>query len=284
MEGNEAELRERLRDHLEASVRAHEVLLEIVADTTVPAIRVVDEARRLELLDRGKHALLRDLELEVAASLRDQHDERSLRQLVLEVLGEVETPQKAGFLRDYIWARDRIPVNTRSFGALRRDERRSWTQNPGKRRAYVVPALGPAGNVNRRWMSRSDWPLERRAIPSMDHEHLLEAESVRSLIKARDHSRGDTRSSFERALAEHAMTLQLAIPLDELFEPFEEKLTDYDLALDVEEVESRAGFARLLGREIDELHAKLDPDVRKVVAEISKLPLEEQLWGRSSGE
>jgi hypothetical protein len=136
----------------------------------------------LSPLDRERAKLLEQARLEASASQR-REQERSTRQYVLHALEEVGAPQTAGFLDEYIYTRERVVLNTRGFGALRRDENRAWRRNPGRRRAYIVPCLDGAGNAVARWMSRSDWPLSTRIVAE-GAEELWERKGVLALAKA----------------------------------------------------------------------------------------------------
>lgn len=289
MDDREEKLRERLQQLLKRSVSTHEALVRIVTDPNVPASVVIDEAHRLERLELAEHNLFKELEQVIASTPGFQRrDERSVRQVVLEVLQEIAIPQRAAFLRDYIWARDRIPLETRRFGALRRDESRSWERNPGKRRAYITPALDPTAQPLTSWMTRSDWPLERRTIVSAEHKRLLETEKVAALLRARDLTRGDDRIPFNLALADLAPTLQIDIssaPTQFNDELLSDSLVMYDRedVLDTKvERKWRREFEAVVQKEIKSLHHKLDPEIRKAAAKLSSLPPEEQLWGRTS--
>ena len=138
-----------------------DMLVSSAEDPSVPAARLAYWAEWLERLDDRRDELIRALR-EEATEVRKRDEERSVRQFVLRALDELDSPQNAGFLQEYVWARYGVDLDTRGFGALRRDERRSWSRNPGRRRAYIVPTLDAEGRPLARWMARSDWPLERR--------------------------------------------------------------------------------------------------------------------------
>ena len=158
-------------------------LLAGVADSAVSATQLAHWADWLERLDDRRDALIRALREEATES-RKREEERSVRQFVLRALDELGQPQNAGFLQDYVWARYGVDLDTRGFGALRRDERRSWGRNPGRRRAYIVPGLDIDGHALSRWMARTDWPLERRIVPAAG-ERLLDLDKIRALYDAR---------------------------------------------------------------------------------------------------
>ena len=116
--------------------------------------------------------------------------------MVLQALGELEWPQNAGFLEEYLWAKRQLQLQSRAFASLRRDERRAWQRAPGARAAYVVPALNPDGSANPRWLTSSAWDLERRVIASPDTERLLDLRKIAAL-RVRG-SRGPLGTLLER--------------------------------------------------------------------------------------
>jgi hypothetical protein len=175
--------RAELRDVLEEQRGIIDRLLAGVADSAVSAVQLAHWADWLERLDDRRDALIRALREEATES-RKREEERSVRQFVLRALGELGRPQNAGFLQDYVWARYGVDLDTRGFGALRRDERRSWGRNPGRRRAYIVPGLDVDGHALSRWMARSDWPVEQRIVPAAG-ERLLDLDKIRALSDAR---------------------------------------------------------------------------------------------------
>jgi hypothetical protein len=176
--------REELRDVLLEQRRIIDMLVESAGDPSVSAARLAYWAEWLERLDDRRDGLIRALR-EEATEIRKRDEERSVRQFVLRALDEVDSPQNAGFLQDYVWARFGVDLDTRGFGALRRDERRSWNRNPGRRRAYIVPTLDAEGRPLARWMARSDWPLERRITVADEGERLLDLQKIRALAEAR---------------------------------------------------------------------------------------------------
>jgi hypothetical protein len=181
-------------------------LLDRAADPHVPAGQLVDLVDVLERLDDRRDQLLQALR-EEASDARRRQEERSIRQFVLRALDEIEWPQNAGFLQEYVWARERVDLNTRGFGALRRDERRAWGRNPGRRLAYIVSALDDEGRPLSRWMARSDWPLERRLV-LRDDERLLELMKLRALFAARrERDPSDLADPYESLIEKYGAAL-----------------------------------------------------------------------------
>src|SRR5436189_2814389 len=112
-----------LRTLLEASRDEIAVLLERLA--TLEPVELAALLESLALHDQQRAALLHAIRNQ-ASNTRRREEERSIRQFVLRALAEIGSPQTAGFLEDYIYARERIVLKTRGFAALRRDENRAW--------------------------------------------------------------------------------------------------------------------------------------------------------------
>lgn len=79
----------------------------------------------------------------------------------------------AGFFEEYLLAEHQLQVDSRAFAPLRRDERNAWDRAPGAREAYIAPALKPDGSANPRWITRSDWNVERRIVATQRTERLF---------------------------------------------------------------------------------------------------------------
>ena len=173
-----------LRELLLAQRRSLDRLLEYVDDSDISPVRLVELIEAMEQVDERKSPLIRALR-EQASDLRRREEERSVRQFVLRALEFIGASQPAGFLQEFVWARERVDLNTRGFGALRRDEARAWRRRPGHRVAYIVPALDPDGRALARWMARSDWPLPRRLVVE-GAEQLFGVIWLESLFRARD--------------------------------------------------------------------------------------------------
>jgi hypothetical protein len=277
---SETELRSDLEQLLEQSAASHQRLLELVSDPAATAARVIDEGRKLEGLDGRRRRLLRALEAAIADRQHGQHsDDRSVRQIVLDALSELELPQQTASLKDYVWARARVPVATRNLAALRRDEERSWRRNPDKRPAYVVPALNPQGEPLSRWLTRSDWPLRGRVVVSPRQEDLLQAETTLALFAARERAQGEAGEALDAALARRPVRISS--------NAFDGALVTGALELyDQVEVRSRRSWrkdlAAALGREAATLREELDDEIESTADALSSLPREEQLWGRKA--
>jgi hypothetical protein len=173
-----------LRNLLVLERRAVDRFLEAISDPKATALDLVERAEELDPVVDRRLMMMRQLR-EQASDLRRREEERSIRQFVLRALEVIGTPQPAGFVQEYVWATERVDLDTRGFGALRRDEARSWRRRPGHRLAYVVPALDSEGHAQARWMARSDWSLPRRlAVPGADR--LFDLTKLLSLFSARE--------------------------------------------------------------------------------------------------
>lgn len=259
-------------DHLRAELDAvlaneREALDRLIAqvrDPTVDPVALVGAAESLERFDRARSKLIWGLQA-AASESRRREEERSIRQFVLRALDSIGSPQNAGFLEEYVWASERVSLNTRGFGALRRDERRSWGRRPGHRLAYIVPCLDVEGNPVARWMARSDWPLSKRVIvPGADE--LFDLKKVATLLAAegqRDRSEPD-----------------------DPFLPLIEKYAASILGVDTpQEIESdRDGWTTRLNEvvsaRIGELGASVERAQSTAAQELGELSEEDQLWGR----
>ena len=97
-----------------------------------------------------------------------------VREILLETLADFRWPQNAGFLEEYLLAKHQLQLDSRAFAPLRRDERKRLGPSPGAREAYIAPALKPDGRANPRWITRSDWDIDRRIVASPRTERLFD--------------------------------------------------------------------------------------------------------------
>jgi len=256
--------RQQLRDVLIEERDLLDRLIAQTGDPNVPAARLVDLVEALESLDRRVESLIARLR-EESSEVRRQQEERSVRQFVLRALEGIGSPQNAGFLQEYMWARERVDLDTRGFGALRRDERRSWQRRPGRRLAYIVPALSAEGTALPRLMARSDWPLERRLVLD-DDQRLIDLAKLRALFAARrELEAGDLPDAFEVLIEKYARELFS----EELEPPGDRAKRETWLARVARRAEAEA--ARL------ERTSAAQRD--KAAAKLRRLPEGQQLWG-----
>ncbi len=188
-----------VRDELVATLEQTQQLARRLADDArdhgVPVADLVAQAAMLERLDQRREELIGQLRRSASAGIRAAAPGPPIREVVLQALGELEWPQNAGFLEEFLWAKRQLQLESRAFASLRRDERRAWRRAPGSR-AYVVPALNPDGSANPRWLTSSAWELERRVIASAETERLLDLLKI-SALRVRG-SRGPLGTLLER--------------------------------------------------------------------------------------
>lgn len=242
-----------------------DALLEVLTDPSTATAEIASAIAGLEQRGEQRGRLLRSLREEVTEE-RMREEERSVRQYVLRALSEVGVPQNAGFIQEYVWARETVDLNTRGFGALRRDERRSWSRSGGARVAYIVPALDAAGHAMSRWLARSDWPLETRIVTVPDGERLLDVHKVRALLDARG-------SREPQALGD---------PLAPLIERYAREVLDI-APPSGDRTAGWSDWAADVARQVDARLAQLSDVVaeaqRVATASVTALPRESQLWG-----
>jgi hypothetical protein len=249
-------------------------LLESIADSIQTILARIDQGDPVELaalleslteLDAEKTAVLEALRSE-ASQVRRREEERSLRQFVLRALEEIGSPQTAGFLEDYVYATERVVLKARGFGALRRDENRAWRRRPGHRIAYVVPCLDGEGSPVSRWMARSDWDIEERAVvPGV--ESLWQWVRVRALVNAKRSDGDELGEPLYRRLLERYVAEARASEN----ETIEEGIGS------LEAVEAEAA------REIERLEKMVSRKRADVAKRLRQLDPEQALWGATDG-
>ena len=203
-------------DEIEAAVVSGEQL----DDTRQDPEEVADEARAqlAHVRDEVAHAS------EVAAGVRERHevaiatlesvrarlrnsssdvDQAShsytvapIRVLALQTLQELGAPAPSALIGEYIQARFGREIPADRWGALRRDEQKSWEsyRRRGKpRTAWLCPALdADSGEAVTRLWTRSDWPLSLRIVLAGDqtlHLRLLYRLALLALAPPADASR-----------------------------------------------------------------------------------------------
>jgi hypothetical protein len=239
-------------------------VLERLEADEIDAAQLVPHLENLARLDREREALLDQLRHQ-ASTERRRDEERSIRQFILQALEEVHAPQTAGFLEDYVYARERVILNSRNFGALRRDENRSWMRPRSRRRAYIVPCLDEEGEPVPRWMARSDWALaERIFTPGV--EALWGWMRVLALSAALRQEEDDTAKA-------------LYVPLIEKYVAEAGREQDGygdDSVVDWEEAEQQARAA------VDRLEDEFSAPRAAIARRFAELEPGQQLWGVSS--
>jgi hypothetical protein len=256
-----SDLTSQLRAVLLDSRKVSEELLERANDTIEPA-EAVSLLESLALIDRRRASVLEEFKAAASAS-RQREEERSIRQFVLSALDEIEMPQTAGFLEDYLYARELVVLKTRGMGALRRDEYRAWERLRDRPRvAYIVPCLDEQGHAVPSWMARSDWPLEGRiVVPGV--EELWRLGRVRALLKAYREADNDAESLFLPAINRYAA----------------EAFGDAAIEAAVPDKRSLQALSDRVDESIAELETKLAPARRSVTERFSHAEEQQQLWG-----
>ena len=239
-------------------------LIAHVVDTAVDPVALIGAAESHERFGRMRSRLVKELQ-EVASESRRREEERSTRQFVLRALETIGCPQNAGFLEEYVWASERVSLNTRGFGALRRDERRAWGRHPGHRLAYIVPCLDAEARPLAKWMARSDWPLHARIVVEGAGE-LFELKRVAWLLEAE--RRSDAGNGYD--------------PFFPLIEKYGESILEWGEPTRVMERQRGAWLAEL-NQEVSARLAQLTLPVetaQSAAAEtLEALSEDDKLWG-----
>lgn len=256
-----AAVRDELVATLEQTQRLARRLAEEARDHEVPVAELVARAALLQRLDQRREELIGQLRRSASAGIRATTPGRPIRELVLQALAELEWPQNAGFLEEFLWAKRQLQLESRAFASLRRDERRAWRRGPGSRAAYVVPALNPDGSANPRWLTSSEWDLERRVIASPDTERLLDLRKI-SALRVRG-----SRS-----------------PLGTLLERYAEQILSIEPPpVSASAAQTRAWRTHVYARAaalIEQIGLRDDPRRERAARRLSRLPEHDRAWGR----
>jgi hypothetical protein len=274
---NPREIRRELRGVLTQQREVLGEFLALAGDESATPAQLVDFVDLSEGLDDQRDALIERLR-EVASGERQREEEWSVRQFVLKALKEIGGPQKAGFLNEYVWAGDRVKLDTRGFGALARDEREAWRRHRKRRLegdlragrdAYIVPALDAQGEPHPRWWTRSDWEPEQRVVLSRD-DRCVELRKLSALFHVRQ----------ERDPSE------LYDPLGALIEKHASQLLEANDAPPAGEPDRREKWLdtvrRRTERELNKAERATRAERRAAAERIVALPEEQQLWGREA--
>jgi hypothetical protein len=237
----------------------------------IDSVELVTHLEGLARLDRVRQSELEQFRHE-ASFERRQSEERSIRQFILGALEEIGVPQTAGFLESYVYARERVMLNSRNFGALRRDENRSWARPNVRRRAFIVPCLDHVGRPVPKWMARSDWPLEDRVfVPGC--EELWAWHRVRTLFEALDEDVDEASAHLYLPLIEQCVAEARG---ERVSEPIAPDPYAYDAAeLDADRLAA--------GRAIEELQDRLAPERAAIARRLATGTEAQLLWGWAGG-
>src|SRR5215471_11477874 len=167
-------VRDELAATLQETLQLQQRLMEDVRNEGVPVAELVAQVTVLERLDGRRDELIGQLRRTASAGMRPARTSPPVREILLETLAHFRWPQNAGFLEEYLLARHQLQLDSRAFAPLRRDERKAWDRAPGSREAYIAPALTPDATPNPRWITRSDWDVDRRIVATPQTERLLD--------------------------------------------------------------------------------------------------------------
>src|SRR5215471_17707763 len=174
-------VRDELAATLQETLQLQQRLMDDVRDEGVPVADLVAQVTVLERLDDQRDRLIGELRRTASAGQRPARTSPPVREILLETLAHFRWPQNAGFLEEYLLAKHQLQLDSRAFAPLRRDEKNAWDRAPGARDAYIAPALKPDGSANPRWITRSDWDMERRIVATPQTERLFDLYKIYAL-------------------------------------------------------------------------------------------------------
>ena len=265
-------LRDELAATLEQTLRLQQRLMDKVRDEEVDVADLVAQVTVLERLDDQRDRLIGKLRRTASAGMRPARTSQPVREILLETLADFRWPQNAGFLEEYLLAKHQLQLDSRAFAPLRRDERNAWDRAPGAREAYIAPALKPDGSANPRWITRSDWDLERRIVATPRTERLFDLYKIYVLAGRPGSAEAGyigPRRPFDALLEKYAQdTLGT--------EPPPASASDDELRV------WRANVRERVGTLIGEVRRDDEPDRKQIARELAGLPGREGVWGRDA--
>jgi len=266
-------VRDELVATLEEALLLQQRLMEDVRDEVVPIADLVAQVSVLERLDDRRDRLIGELRRTASAGKRPGRTSPPVREILLETLAYFRWPQNAGFLEEYLLAKHQLQLDSRAFSPLRRDERNAWDRAPGAREAYLAPALKPDGSANPRWLTRSDWGLERRIVATPRTERLFDLYKI-YVLAGRP---GSAEASY----------LGPRTPVDALLEKYAQDILDTEppsaAASDDEFRAWRTHVRESAGTLIGENRRDDEPDRKQIARQLADLPDRERVWGRDAG-
>jgi hypothetical protein len=262
-------VRDELAATLEETLYLQQRLMDDVRDESVPVADLVAQVSVLERLDDRRDQLIGQLRRTASAGMRPGRTSPPVREVLLETLAHFRWPQNAGFLEEYLLAKHQLQLDSRAFAPLRRDERKAWDRAPGAREAYIAPALKPDGSTNPRWITRSDWDLERRIIATPRTERLFDLYKI-YVLAGRP---GSAEASY----------LGPRSPIDALLEKYAHDILDTEPpSASVSEEAFRAWRTQVrdrAGTAIGEIRRDDEPERKQIARKLADLPDRERLWG-----
>ena len=266
-------IRDELAATLEETLRLQQRLVDDVRDEKVDVADLVAQVSVLERLDDQRDHLIGQLRRTASAGMRPSRTSQPVREILLDTLADFRWPQNAGFLEEYLLARHQLQLDSRAFAPLRRDERNAWDRAPGAREAYIAPALKPDGSANPRWITRSDWELDRRIVATARTERLFDLYKI-YVLAGRP---GSAEASY----------LGPRRPVDALLEKYAQDTLDTEppsaSASDGEFRAWRAHVRERVGSAIGEVRRDDEPDRKQIARQLADLPDRVRIWGRNAG-
>ena len=266
-------VRDELAATLEETLRLQQRLVDGVRDEEVPVADLVAQVTVLERLDERRDRLIGELRRTASAGMRPARTSPPVREILLETLAEFRWPQNAGFLEEYLLAKHQLQLDSRAFAPLRRDERNAWDRAPGAREAYIAPALKPDGSPNPRWITRSDWGMERRIVATRRTERLFDLYKIYVLVGRP----GSAEASY----------LGPRRPVDALLEKYAQDILDTEpppaSASDDKVRGWRANVRERTTTLIGEVRGDDEPDRKQIARQLADLSDRERVWGRNAG-
>jgi hypothetical protein len=266
-------VRDELVTTLEEALRLQRRLADDVRDEGVPVADLVAQVTVLERLDDRRDELIGQLRHTATAGMRPARTSPPVREILLETLAEFRWPQNAGFLEEYMLARHQLQLDSRAFAPLRRDELKAWDRAPGAREAYIAPALKPDGSANPRWITRSDWDIDRRIVASPRTERLFDLYKIYVLA-------GRPGSAEASIRGPHG-------PIDALLEKYAKDILETEPpSASASTDEFRAWRARArerAGTLIGEIRRDDEPHRKQIARQLASLPEHDRIWGQDAG-
>jgi hypothetical protein len=266
-------VRNELVSTLEEALRLQRQLVEDVRDEGVPVAELVAQVTVLERLDDQRDRLIGELRRTASAGMRPARTSPPVREILLDTLAHFRWPQNAGFLEEYLLAQHQLQLDSRAFAPLRRDERKAWDRTQGAREAYIAPALNPDGSTNPRWITRSDWDIDRRIVASPRTERLFDLYKIYVLA--------GRPGSAEASLRGHRG------PIDAFLYKYAKDILDIEPppgSASPDEVTAwRDSTREHAGTLIGEIRRDDEPHRKQIARELADLDDRQRIWGRDPG-
>jgi hypothetical protein len=269
---NTPAIRDELAATLEETLRLQQRLMDDIRDDGVAVADLVAQVSVIERLDERRDRLIGQLRRTASAGQRPARTSPPVREILLETLAYFRWPQNAGFLEEYLLAKHQLQLDSRAFAPMRRDERNAWDRAPGAREAYIAPALKPDGSANPRWLTRSDWGLERRVVATTRTERLFDLYKI-YVLAGRP---GSAEASY----------IGPRTPVDALLEKYAQDILDTEplsaTASDGQFRTWRTDVRERAGALIGENRREDEPDRKQIARQLASRTDREQIWGRTA--